>query len=111
MHRSEDSFTVELAWSQKNRWPVAFNIEPILPEEPLPEEARFRLCRLWLDRDAWWQIRTPGFIVGVLRRGRRDPIGSQVEDSIQRLLEYGLPYFQRVAATLGKTLDENEQSL
>src|SRR5262245_1384166 len=55
-HRKEDSFNIEIGWSDKGRWPQTL---PATPGEGGQEgELRFRLPRLWRrdNIDVWWEL-------------------------------------------------------
>jgi len=99
MHRRENSFTIELAWSKSDAWPVTFLVSPVPPDQAERKpDARFRLGRLWVDKDVWWDV-TPG-----LKKMFNDPtavVEEQVADAMAHLSRDGMPYFNRIAERLG----------
>ncbi len=96
-HRIWDSFTLELAWSKKGRYPGS-----IPPDEPSEandnaEELRFRLGKLWAPppTDVWWEVRPGPFETNdQLLRKVRPP----VEDALEKMASYGLAYVNRLVA-------------
>jgi hypothetical protein len=94
VHRSEDSFTVEIAWNRRrDLWPIPFLVSPPDPDAAAGREGgRFRLCQLWVSRDLWWDVKSPA------------AAGAQVKDAVSHLKQEGWPYLTGVAARLGVVL-------
>jgi hypothetical protein len=116
LHRQEDSFTIEIGWSLKGRWPEAAVLPDTPPEASESGEARFRVGLLWSGNpDFWWDLvprpsAVPleealkdyeAFVEGFKKRpdvseglGNVEPL---VEDAFARLRQHALPYFKKVA--------------
>jgi hypothetical protein len=82
--RYDDAFTVEIGWSRDGHWPEAFSLKPPEPKDAEQNRGtRFRLGRLWMDKDVWWPV-------------HEDTGGSQVrlqvEDAVRRLATEGVAY-------------------
>lgn len=119
MHHTEDWFTLELAWTSNGRWP-AYSFLPGTPDgEPRDGDLRFRLGQLWADprEDVWWQL-TPRPPAGASfdEYRQRVPITEAlarveplIEDALQRLVHYGLPYMLKVVESLGYAANANSQ--
>lgn len=91
-HRSEDSFTIEIAWSRHVLGPLPFMVNPPSADETAAREAaRFRLGRLWASRDVWWDVASEAMA------------HTQVKDAVTHLAGEGVSYFSSVAARLGVT--------
>jgi len=96
-HRSEDSFTVEIAWSRHDLWPIPFMVNPPSHDEAADREAaRFRLGALWTSRDVWWDVKSAAVAP------------AQVKDAVTHLTKEGLSYFSSVADRLGLSLQRDE---
>ena len=96
-HRSEDSFTVEIAWSRHDLGPLPFMVNPPSHDEAADREAaRFRLGRLWASRDVWWDVASAAVAP------------AQVKDAVTHLAREGLSYFSSVAAPLALHLNSGE---
>jgi hypothetical protein len=96
-HRSEDSFTVEIAWSRHDQGPLPFMVNPPSHDDAAHREAaRFRLGRLWVSRDVWWDVAS----VAVAP--------AQVKDAVMHLAREGLSYFSSVAGPLSLRLKSGE---
>jgi hypothetical protein len=113
MHQQEDWFTLELAWTHHGRWP-AYALLPGSPDaEPREGDLRFRLGDLWTRDDVWWQLAPrPTGDASFEEYTKRVPIAEAlakvqplVEDAVQRLVHYGLPYMARVAERHGTSLE------
>lgn len=111
VHHTEDWFTLELAWTRNGRWP-AFAMLPGTPDgEPKNGDLRFRLGRLWADprEDVWWQLAPrPPAGADFDAYTKRVPVAEAlarveplVEDAVQRLVRYGMPYLAKVSAAHG----------
>lgn len=118
MHRSEDRFTIEVAWSKNGEWPEG---HVPLPDSPLlaspSGEMRFRIGLLWNTQpDHWWQV-VPGGLHAVPVQAPRDPealwreitnpppiedalkeVPAVVDDAIAKIQTFVIPYFERVIA-------------
>ena len=100
MHRHEDSFTIELGWSKSDKWPDTFLVSPVIPDQvETKREARFRLGRLWVDEDVWWDVR-PGLVKKVFK-GSSSGVEAPVADAMAHLNRDGMPYFSRIGKRLG----------
>lgn len=119
VHRSEDRFTIEVAWSGNGAWPEG---HVPLPDAPLLDhpsgEVRFRIGLLWKPQpDHWWEL-VPGRVVAESPPAPRDPeaiwraitnplpvevalgaVPAAVDDAIARVRDFVVPYFEQVAAT------------
>ncbi len=104
----EDRFTLEVAWSSDENLPQC--------STTIPEDTRqvpglcLRLSRLWQQYgfDHWWGLGREITLEDMVNSVPEDSIEtklaqvqSQVDDAIQKLLEFGIPYFGRVAAEHG----------
>ena len=99
MHRYEDSFTVELGWSKVHKWPEAFSVSPVAPDQAESKrDARFRLGHLWIDKDVWWDV-GPGLVDRLLNRST-SKIEAQVADAVARVRAEGMSYFDQIAECL-----------
>ena len=96
-HRSEDSFTVEIAWSRHDLAPLPFMVNPPSHDEAADREAaRFRLGRLWVSRDVWWDVASAAVAP------------AQVRDAVTHLAKEGLSYFSSFADRLGLSLQRGD---
>lgn len=124
---NEDRFTVEIAWSDDGKFPWRES-GPRLCKIEGPK-ARRRLPRLWFvgqTEPVWEVIRRRTFEetrarIKAMSRGDRDEVEridrltevpldeamsrvpALVEDAVQKLIDYGLPVFRRVAENRGLT--------
>jgi hypothetical protein len=112
-HRSWESFTVEVAWSQEGEYPASA-LPAESPDDLLENaEMSFRLGRLWAGKkDVWWEL-VPRLSVlqgATFDDFMKDPepienllpkVKPVVEDAIQHVLSDGLPYFRKVAVAKG----------
>jgi hypothetical protein len=114
-----DEFLVEGAWSRHGRFPsmISHLLPRPFPElgmsrsEPINGDFRFRLRNLWTAKDAFWQLtRRPGLdeLEAEIWDGidRREPVDvaiaripDVVAEVIDRILVFGIPYFENVART------------
>jgi hypothetical protein len=116
---SRNTFTIELAWSCDSEFPFGLGVQmdPTLPR------GRVRLPRLWAETpkrvDEWSVVpaRTPGERKAFRNELRRNDftqvlrpvdlsamsvhLGELVDDSVQRLVAHGIPFFQKVAVANG----------
>ncbi len=116
LHRSEDSFTVEIAWTLNGRWPEDVPLPDSPRETSESGDMRFRIGLLWSPMaDYWWDLAPQLSKVplgdalrdyeGFLGRFSNPPdideamsrVEPQVNDAIRRVREYAIPYFGRVA--------------
>jgi len=118
----KDQFVIEVAWSDEGTFPWR-DLAPHPPNPELPK-SRGRLARLWATgktEDVWavvpdepdevfWQrlaARRRGEKVSLL--GPKPPpveealprVAPLAEDAVQKLIDYGLPLFRRVAEQRG----------
>jgi hypothetical protein len=96
-HRIWDSFTLELAWSKRHRYPGS-----IPPDEPTEandtaEELRFRLGKLWASpaTDVWWEVR-PGPLD--TRDQLLEKVRPPVTDALEKVATFGQAYVNRLLA-------------
>ncbi len=104
-----DQFTVMLGWSRLGRYPELSMVP--CAERPSPDRAEFnsdeyltRLPWLWTDVDRWWVVRefeaptTPEALLASMAPVPADEalaaVAPQVDDAMERLLEYGAPYLE-----------------
>jgi hypothetical protein len=114
----EDLMFLELAWTSNKRWPARrYSQDPFGPAQE--GSVRFRLYELWNEREPLdlWRI-GPRVTLDPVRMQFTQPspeqdlfdeIESVVSDSIDRLVRFGLPYFQKVAREHGYNLAEVAQ--
>jgi len=94
VHRIWNSFTIEVAWSTSGKYPAS-----TVPDDPnsiqSKTELRFRLGELWAPppKDIWWEVR-PG--PSCTREEVRLKIEPPVQEALDQLVIYGVPYMQRV---------------
>jgi len=107
----KDKFNIEVAWSKKGRFPIHL-IGRILRDGPQADEIRFRISDLWksdMRTDEWWTLRrepTLGELEDAIRKKKAIPIQridnakemieSMVEDAVDKVRNYVVPYFQNV---------------
>jgi hypothetical protein len=117
---TQDSFTVEGAWSLDGTYPIEeFPGNPVdLPEhgiqrdEPKEGSFRFRLGKLWTNQDVWWELVPSPSLDELDRQLERlsrgiieDPpieealakVKPLVEDAVGRVVSYAVPYFLSIA--------------
>lgn len=123
LHRSEDSFTLEVGWSRRGRWPEYVSPPVSADEAASAEEMRFRIGLLWSkSADYWWDLVPRASTVpleevvndyqGFLDRFQAQPpipevlsrVEPIVDDAFRRIREYAMPYFERVAKASGHHL-------
>jgi hypothetical protein len=118
----EDQFLLEYAWSANGRYP--WQILPSHPPKIKMAVFRGRLARLWATgplADTWCVVpketeEEEQARYAALKRGDtktffyRPPeeevlprVGPLVEDALQKLIDFGLPLFQKVAEKRGIT--------
>jgi len=99
-----DCFYVEAAFSGKHLWPSF--VVPGLPDDaPHDGELRFRITRLWDPKQnfaAWWigkNFRDTKASASPLEQTESEQVASipkVIENCRNRIVEYVIPYFQRV---------------
>ena len=108
-----DEFTIEVAWSRKGQFPDrTMFCDP--DEEPQDGTLGFRLGRLWeVNKGVWWQLTeypSPAQLERSLLTGQdvMPPVEEimpnvipMVDDAINRIVEYAVPYFTKVAKKYG----------
>lgn len=116
-HDNEDSFTIEIGWTLNGFFPEHLPM-PRPPFEDAPTgDMLFRLGRLWEPtRDHWWHLAPVAYEVP-LEEALKDydrflhdsflnrpsvkellpRVKPLVRDAVSKLLEYGMPYFQKIA--------------
>lgn len=103
----DDRFTIEVGWSEKGKLPT-YNWGR--PNDP-PREGgiMFRMWCLWNtgNEDLWWRFEPEVKLEDIANwvpqpiEAALELVDTQVDDAIQKLLEFGIPYFERVAAEHG----------
>ena len=90
-----DAFTIEAAWSRNGQFPSRFRYlcprdwprHKLHKDRPIKGEFHFRLCRLWEPKDdIWWKV-------------SHESVEAVVRDAIERIVKYGLPYFDEISST------------
>jgi hypothetical protein len=106
-HPTRDEFTLEAAWDLDGILPGPAYGKPV---EILVRPLLFRVNWLWSGKDYWWPLvlRPEEFESAILYRN--DPIeqclplvAPSVADAAQKIKDYVLPAFQKIAQTHGKT--------
>ena len=115
-HSRDDSFTVEIAWNDRDEFPgMAFGMSP----KEMPKKGGFRgpLSGFWTDDDPGWEL-APGWSDEEWEELELDgkipeetpieeamkKVKPQVANAIARLREHGLPYFAKIAKKFGHKL-------
>jgi len=111
LHRNEDWFTVELAWSARGHLPETSDGQ--VPDTDMPPtEAAFRLGKLWAPkRDVWWELAPkPPDGAGILDYMLRVPLPEAmarveplVDDAVAKIHDHGAPVFKRVLESQSKS--------
>ena len=121
MSRNFEEFIVEIAWSEQRRFPSSYlALEP----EPKNGEIFRHLPRLWNKSNySWWVVEPRDSLEEIKRRFRefdfeRPPaelylprIPALVEDAVSKIIEYAVPYFEKVAAEHGYEINLREPSV
>ncbi|NLI48156.1 MAG: hypothetical protein GX414_13705 [Acidobacteria bacterium] len=112
-----DEFTVLIGWSTLGRYPELSVIPS--PQSPSPDRVEFsqpeyltRLPQLWTRQDEWWVIQEfePALTVEQMT-ARMAPIPApaaeekvipRVQESIDKVIEYGLPYLSEFVRSRGE---------
>lgn len=106
-----ECFTIEIGWSDFGRWPeLGMRPSPIRPEnkaEFSEKEYLTRLPFLWTEMDTWFEIEPfnpESSIKDLMKKMEpiskdeaRDKVSPVVEDCIDRISEYAVPYLQQRA--------------
>ncbi len=102
-HHMEDWFTIELAVTEKGRWPAHAGM-PGRPQFTLEKgDLRFRLCRLWEPQlDPWWELAPrPGaaaslesYMTRIPLEEARAAVPEAVKAALAAVRDFGLPFFQ-----------------
>ena len=123
----KDEFVVEIDWSEDGKFPIdAPTSRRVKVEAPC---WRVRLSGLWAAgpvSDAWevvpaeteteWGARQAALKRGDIKRYLREPTEAEVlprvaplvEDAVQKLIDFGLPLFRRVAEQRGLAWPDHE---
>jgi hypothetical protein len=108
---SKDRFTIEASWSRKGRYPE--QLIPTQPDQaPRDGELRFRIAWLWRNAsldDAFWVVvgdpplerpeewtKPPPPVEELVQKTE-----GLVDDALERIGQYVLPYFQRILREQG----------
>lgn len=103
-----DRFNIEIGWSTNDVLPASGCFLPTTAVKG--DGIVFRLWRLWRQDsvDHWWHLGRELTLEELARFAPEDPnetkiaqVEIQVEDAFQRLLDYGVPYWEKVAADHG----------
>ena len=98
-----ESFTIELAWSRKNQFP---DYILSLPKE-FEDDGLIRLGHLSEGRDFWWMLEDKAPVeefdpMAFLNEPPVDEwlarVEPTVDDAMKNLIQFGLPFFQKVEA-------------
>ena len=118
MSRNFEEFMVDIAWSEHGRFPSSY-----LALEPGPKDGEvFRqLPRFWNKGSyPWWVVEPRDTHEETMRRFREhdfeprpiEPylpgIPALVEDAVNMIMEYAVPYFEKVAAEHGHEINLRE---
>ena len=111
-----DSFTVEIGWSTKARFPqIGFRPLPasLLNDDFKNDEYVFRLPIISMKKDFWWQVGKSQDMLLIdpikfIEDCKRDidneeamnTVLPQVEDSILHVKNYGIPFLKKVISIL-----------
>lgn len=104
----EDRFTVDIGWSLTGDFPEGIWFGP--DDSPKNDALLFRLSRLWQTNgmDHWWRLGRELSLEEMARFEQEDSqaikmsqVESKVEDAIQHILKYGVPYLEKIAHTHG----------
>ena len=108
----DDRFTVELGWSEIGRLPAAGAFGPTDP--PKGGGLTFRLSALWHPQrhDYWWVLgrqRTleemANFVPDQPAEEKLPDVAPKVADAIEKIVMFGLPYFEMIAAEKGVSVE------
>ena len=106
MHSNLDWFTLEGAYTKRNRFPA--DMPPLGPGSPGESgDLRFRLSELWTKppRDIWWEFLPRPTVENTLEYFQNPPaidgllskVDSLVDDAIERISKHAVPHFERLA--------------
>ena len=110
IHKTQDEFTIEVAWSKKKRIPPKQDWQPGEPDKA--DESRFRLSRLWQTYGGavWYDLNHEEDMPEVLKLDRLpDPFGAdekvcldRIPHKVSRALNafeaYAIPYLKNISA-------------
>lgn len=124
LHRSEESFTLEVGWSRVGRWPEYVSPPVNADAATVADEMRFRIGLLWSSNaDYWWDLAPRASTIpleealkdyqGFLDRFRDQAplpevlskVEPMVNDAFRMIREYAIPYLERVAQFAGHRLE------
>ena len=90
LHRSGDSFTVEVAWTSDGSYPALAPLADPPSLSSIPDTARFRLPELWLGAgaDHWWELNLPSTATADMLTAR---VQLLLADALVRLQADGAP--------------------
>lgn len=92
-----DRFTVEIAWSLKDRFPTYY-LPGFLSDSPRDGEFRFRVGEFWGDHDYWWIPHQQVVPSGV----DKDKIDNAARAAVGKLKDYLPEYIDEVCSTAGR---------
>ena len=93
IHRTRNSFTVELVWTLRDRFPILLPLRS--DTSPVVPEGRLRLGMLWdPENDAWWEPKPGSWSNKEELLARVRPA---VHDAVAGLVQYGVPHMDAVA--------------
>lgn len=103
-----DEFTVEIGWSKNGKFPSYLAGSPL---ENRKDGLKICLCQFWSVQDIWWEVGhrwTDEEWDQYLFEDKEledEPlprtlakVPSKVDDAIQKLKKYAIPYFEQVAS-------------
>ena len=121
MSRSFEEFVIEVAWSEHNRFPPEHLFSN---NEPKNGEACRQLPKFWCKGSSrWWVVEPRDSFEEIMRRHREfdfEPrpveaylpgIPALVEDAVNKIMEYAVPYFEKVAAEHGYEINLREPTV
>jgi hypothetical protein len=105
----QDAFTILIGHSINDKFPIPTPFfEPTT--SPLKSNLVFKLGRLWTEKDVWWVVETTKESVQRIKDGSLPALPPEeymprverhVEDVMDKLHRYAVPWFQKVAAHFG----------
>lgn len=100
LHRYEDSFTMRIGWTLSGTFP-GLGPPPTSPyDEPANGGLVFPLGMLWTGSDYWWKLQ-PTVDTRGSESTEQPRLDSVVQDVVDKLNEYAVPYFRNIAARYG----------
>ena len=99
----DESFTFEVGWSRKNRFPEG-HFPSISPSNSELEEFRVRIGLLFSDNDFWWDLDPFELeVADPMRYLQATPletllarVDSNLDDAISKILQFGIPLLDKI---------------